>query len=232
MIPKIIHYVWVGGQPKSKEIQACLASWKRRLPDYQIIEWNESNIDLHENKYIEQAYAAKKWAFVSDYVRAKALEQQGGIYLDTDVMVLTDFDDLLGDRAFIGFENQDYLSAAIIAAEAHHPLMKDILHYYDGLDFTFDQKNQMAGVNSLSVTEILQKYGLQRGNFDQTLRDGIHVYPDGILCNPSPESRSIHLFTGTWIDGRQSWKHDLVVFLKLHIKTQKQAKIYYRLFRR
>ena len=99
MIPKIIHYVWVGGQPKSKEIQACLASWKRRLPDYQIIEWNESNIDLHENKYIEQAYAAKKWAFVSDYVRAKALEQQGGIYLDTDVMVLTDFDDLLGDRA-------------------------------------------------------------------------------------------------------------------------------------
>lgn len=233
MIPKIIHYVWVGGNPKSKTIQTCLASWRKRLPDYEIIEWNEDKLDLNANKYVKQAYQAKKWAFVSDYVRAKALYEMGGIYLDTDVMVLKDFTDLLNDRAFIGFENNDYLSAAIIAAEKGHPFMADILHYYDDLDFAFDQKDQLAGVNSLSVTEILkEKYGLKTGNQEQVLKEGIHVYPDGILCNPSPQSRSIHLFTGTWLEGKNSWKHDLVTFLKLHIRSQKAAKIYYQLFRR
>ena len=70
MIPKIIHYVWVGRNPKSKLIQECIATWKKKLPNYQIIEWNEDNFDIHENSYIEQAYTAKKWAFVSDYIRA------------------------------------------------------------------------------------------------------------------------------------------------------------------
>ena len=233
MIPKIIHYVWVGGAPKSKVIQKCIASWQKRLPDYQIIEWNEDKIDLHANRYVEQAYQAKKWAFVSDYVRAKALCDMGGIYLDTDVMVLDSFDNLLSDRAFIGFENNDYLSAAIIGCEKGHPLANDILHYYDDLDFTFDQGDQLAGVNSLSVTDIaVDKYGLKKGNFDQVLKNGLHVYPDGILCNPSPDSLSIHLFTGTWLEGKNSFKHDLVTFLKLHITSQKRAKIYYQAFRR
>jgi mannosyltransferase OCH1-like enzyme len=74
MIPKKIHYVWVGHNPKSPIIEECIATWKKKLPDYQIIEWNEDNFDMHENRYIEQAYAAKKWAFVSDYVRARCLK--------------------------------------------------------------------------------------------------------------------------------------------------------------
>lgn len=232
MIPKIIHYIWVGKSPKSKAIKACIASWKKRLPDYKIIEWNEDNIDLHENRYIEQAYNAKKWAFVSDYVRAKAIDEMGGIYLDTDVMVLKSFDTLLKDRAFIGFENQDYLSAAIFGAEKGHPFVKELLHYYDDLDFKFDPNDQMAGVNSLSVTDILKKFGLKTGNYDQVIDEGIHVYQDGFLCNPSPDSYSIHLFTGTWMNGKKSWKHDLVVWLKLHIKTPRAANMYYKAFRR
>lgn len=121
MIPKNYPLCLGGRNPKSKTIQTCLASWQKRLPDYEIIEWNEDKLDLNANKY-QQAYQAKKWAFVSDYVRAKALYEMGGIYLDTDVMVLKDFAGLLNDRAFIGFENNDYLSAAIIAAEKGHPL--------------------------------------------------------------------------------------------------------------
>ncbi|KAA8807477.1 glycosyl transferase, partial [Lactobacillus crispatus] len=101
MIPKKIHYVWVGHNPKSPIIEECIATWKKKLPDYQIIEWNEDNFDMHENRYIEQAYAAKKWAFVSDYVRARAIYEQGGIYLDTDVRVVDKLDSLLNDSAFI-----------------------------------------------------------------------------------------------------------------------------------
>lgn len=232
MIPKIIHYVWVGRNPKSKLIQECIATWKKKLPNYQIIEWNEDNFDIHENSYIEQAYTAKKWAFVSDYIRAKAIYTQGGIYLDTDVRVLDRLDPLLNDKAFIGFENNEYLSAAIFGAEKGHPLMKDILDYYDQKNFTFDSNNQLAGVNSLSVTEIVTKnYGLKLGNFDQNLSQGLHVYNDGVLCNPSSSSKTIHLFTGTWMNGRHSLKQKIVTTLKRHISNPTEAKIYQKLIR-
>lgn len=227
MIPKIIHYVWVGHNPKSKLIKECIATWKKNLPDYQFIEWNEDNFNMHENRYIEEAYQAKKWAFVSDYIRARAIYEMGGIYLDTDVRVIADLAPLLDDRAFIGFENSNYLSAAIFGAEKGHPLIKDILDYYQDRSFEFDNQNQMAGVNSISVTDILlDRYGLQVGNQEQMLKEKIHVYPDGILCNPSAESKSIHLFTGTWMNGKHSFKHQLVIFLKRHINTPKEAGVY------
>ena len=227
MIPKTIHYVWVGHNPKSKVIQECIATWKEKLPDYKFIEWNEDNFDMHENKYIEQAYKAKKWAFVSDYIRAKAIYEQGGIYLDTDVRVIDSLTPLIDNKAFIGFENNNYLSAAIFGAEKGHPFMQDILDYYKDRNFEYDVNNQMAGVNSVSVTDMLiDKYGLKIGNKEQELKDGIHVYPDGVLCNPSSSSLSIHLFTGTWMNGRHSFKHKIVTFLKRHINTPKESVLY------
>lgn len=232
MIPKIIHYVWVGDVPKSPIINECIATWKKKLPDYQIIEWNESNFNMHENRYIEGAYAAKKWAFVSDYIRARAIYEQGGIYLDTDVRVLTKLDSLLADRAFIGFENNDYLSAAIFGAEKGHPFIQDILDYYHDRDFSFDDNNQMAGVNSLSVTDIVkEQFALKTGNFEQHLKDGLHIYPDGVLCNPSVDSKTIHLFTGTWMNGKHSVKQKIVTSLKRRISTPKEAGLYQKLIR-
>lgn len=231
MIPRKIHYIWVGRNPKSKIIQECIATWHKKLPDYEIIEWNEDNFDMHENQYIEEAYKAKKWAFVSDYIRAKVIFEQGGIYLDTDVRVIDKLDSLLDNAAFIGFENNDYLSAAIFGAEKGHPFMQSILDYYQGRKFEFDENNQMAGVNSLSVTDIVKKYGLKTGNFEQELQDGIHVYPDGVLCNPSSESKSIHLFTGTWLSGEHTWKEKLVTSIKRRISTPKQAGLYQKLVR-
>ena len=232
MIPKIIHYVWVGHNPKSKIIEECIQTWHEKLPDYKIIEWNEENFDMHENRYIEEAYAAKKWAFVSDYIRARVIYEQGGIYLDTDVRVIDKLDELLTNRAFIGFENKDYLSAAIFGAESGHPFIKDILNYYVGLDFKFDKNNQMAGVNSLSVTDILKEnYDLKTGNFEQLLKDDIHVYSDGVLCNPSAYSKTIHLFTGTWMDGKHSFKQKVVTALKRHISTPREAAIYQKIIR-
>ncbi|GAA3627736.1 glycosyltransferase [Lactobacillus hamsteri] len=232
MIPKIIHYVWVGHNPKSKIIEECIKTWHEKLPDYKIIEWNEENFDMHENRYIEEAYAAKKWAFVSDYIRARVIYDQGGIYLDTDVRVIDKLDELLINSAFIGFENKDYLSAAIFGAENGHPFIKDILDYYINRDFKFDKNNQMAGVNSLSVTDILKEnYDLKTGNFEQLLKDDIHVYSDGVLCNPSAYSKTIHLFTGTWMDGGHSFKQKVVTALKRRISTPREAAIYQKIIR-
>ncbi len=227
MIPKIIHYVWVGGQPKPKKIQTCMKTWAHHLQDYKIIEWNEDNFDLHGNAYVEQAYRAKKWAFVSDYIRAKVVYEYGGIYLDTDVLVLSDLKDLLQHRAFTGFENRDNPFTAVFGAEPKHPLLKDMVQFYDHRDFSFDRQDQMAGVNTVSVSDILkQKYGAQPNDQEQDLKEGIHVYPDGVLCNPSSRSKTIHVFTGTWMEGQKPWKRRLVTQIKLKIKTPRQAGLY------
>ncbi|MCO6531233.1 MULTISPECIES: glycosyltransferase family 32 protein [Lactobacillus] len=232
MIPKIIHYVWVGGNPKPKNIQRCMKTWQKHLQDYQIIEWNEDNFDIHENKYVEQAYKAKKWAFVSDYIRAKAVYEMGGIYLDTDVLVLDNLESLLNNRAFVGFENPANPFTAVFGAEKHHPLLKDMLAYYDDRNFSFDHNDQLAGVNTVSVSDILKtKYQAQPNNKEQVLSSGIHVYPDGILCNPSPKSKTIHVFTGTWMEGAKPLKRKLVTALKVRIKTQKEAALYAKIFR-
>ena len=88
MIPKIIHYCWFGRNSKSKIILKCIESWRKFMPDYEIIEWNEDNFNVKQNEYVKSAYNNKKWAFVSDYARMKVLYQYGGIYFDTDVELL------------------------------------------------------------------------------------------------------------------------------------------------
>ena len=101
-IPKIIHYVWMGGKEKPPKIKKCIKTWKKHLKDYEFIEWNEKNFDINSNSFVKKMYENKKWAFVSDYVRAYAIYNYGGIYLDTDVFVIDKLDSLLNSRAFVG----------------------------------------------------------------------------------------------------------------------------------
>ena len=56
MIPKIIHYCWFGRNEKSEKIKFCMDSWKKYLPDYEIIEWNEDNFHINEIKYVNENY--------------------------------------------------------------------------------------------------------------------------------------------------------------------------------
>ena len=105
MIPKKIHYVWVGGNEKNNTIKQCMKTWGKHLEGYEVIEWNENNFDIDSHPFVKAAYKAKKWAYVSDYIRAYVIYKYGGIYLDTDILVLDNFDRFLNNRAFVGFEN-------------------------------------------------------------------------------------------------------------------------------
>lgn len=113
-IPKIIHYIWVGGREKSDLAKKCIESWKKFCPDYKIKEWNETNFDMEQNLYLKQAYQAKKFAFVSDYMRLKVLFDYGGIYMDTDVELTKPLDEFLVHRAFSGFENKVWMPTAVM----------------------------------------------------------------------------------------------------------------------
>jgi len=230
MIPKIIHYVWVGNNPKPKDIKKCMKTWKKHLKDYKIIEWNESNFDISSHPFVKKAYEAKKWAYVSDYIRMYAIYNYGGIYLDTDVLVLENFDKFLNNKVFVGFERENYPFTAVFGAEKKNKFIKKLLDYYDNLDaYNFDFENN----NTISVSNILiNEYGCSKENKEQLLKDGIKVYKDDILCNPSKNSTTVHIFTGTWLEGVKPLKRKIVTALKTNIKTKKQAEIYKKIFMR
>lgn len=223
MIPKKIHYVWMGKKEKPKAIKKCMKTWKKYLADYEIIEWNENNFDINQHPFVKAAYEAKKWAFVSDYVRAWAIYKYGGIYLDTDVFVIDKLDDLLKNKAFVGYEQPDYPFTAVFGAEKGHEFIKDIINYYDNLDaysFNFNDNN------TLSVSKLLiEKYNCKTGNIEQMLKTGIKVYKDDVLCNPSKNSKTVHLFYGSWTGTSKlkRFKHD---FLRSKLCNKRNIRIY------
>lgn len=139
-IPKLIHYCWFGGNPIPDALRRCMDSWKL-LEDagYRIIRWDESNCSFDENAFVRRCYREKKWAFVSDFYRAKALHEWGGIYLDTDVAVRRPFDAFLNDSAFIGFSCGCALSTAVIGAQKGSPFIKGILDMYETQRFYTEQ---------------------------------------------------------------------------------------------
>ena len=104
VIPKIIHYCWFGGNELSELAKKCISSWRKYCPDYEIIEWNESNFDINLCQYVREAYKEKKWAFVSDYARFWILYNFGGIYMDTDVELIKSIDDLVEYGSYMGCE--------------------------------------------------------------------------------------------------------------------------------
>lgn len=113
MIPKKIHYCWFGRNPLPELAVRCIESWKKYCPDYEIIEWNEDNYDINKISYVKEAYQARKWAFVTDYVRLDVVNQYGGIYLDTDVELLKSLDPLLKYKSFFGMEEGKFIATGL-----------------------------------------------------------------------------------------------------------------------
>jgi len=217
IIPKTIHYVWMGGKEKPKAIKKCMKTWKKHLSDYEFIEWNEKNFDINSHPFVKAAYKAKKWAFVSDYVRAWAIYNYGGIYLDTDVFVISSLNELLENKAFVGYEHPDFPFTAVFGAVKYHPLIKDMKDYYDKLDsysFNFEDNNTISVSNLL-----IEKYGCKKGNIEQLLKHDIKVYKEGVLCNPSLESKTVHVFLGSWLDNSK-WKARLHEFLRMRLNNK------------
>ena len=131
MIPKIIHLCWLSGDPYPAKIAKCLETWKKYLPDYQVMLWDTNRFDLNSSVWVKQAFEKKKYAFAADYIRFYALYHHGGIYLDSDVEVLRSFDDLLDLPYFIGAEKAGTPEAAIMGAESGCDWIKQCLDYYN-----------------------------------------------------------------------------------------------------
>lgn len=207
-IPKIIHYCWFGKGDKPDLIKKCIESWKENLIDYKFIEWNEENFKIESNNFVKEAYYAKKYAFVSDYVRAYALYNYGGIYLDTDVEVFKSFDDLLDNKSFWGFEEKNFIGTSTIGSIPKNKFLKEFLNSYEKKGFKQKDGTYNMDTNVYIVTEMLKKYGLKtNGNYQVIYEIGV-VYPqtyfspyDYINCRykNSNDTYAMHHFYKSWL---------------------------------
>ena len=215
MIPKIVHYCWFGKGEKPDKVKECIQSWKDKLPDYQIIEWNEDNFDVNALKYTKDAHEAKKYAFVSDVARVKALYEYGGIYFDTDVEVLKDFDDsILEKDCVLGFEEGNYIATSFMACKANHDLMKDFYNLYLNLNFVDENGQIISGTNVTKLTNMLCNKGLVRNNEFQEIED-ITIYPQeyfspydygNCIYKITEKSICVHHFLVSWMSKKEVFK--------------------------
>jgi len=177
MIPKKIHYVWLGGASKPHLVNMCILSWKDKLPDHEIVEWNEDNFPLQEefvkSRFLEQCYNRKLWAFVSDYMRVYLLSRHGGVYLDTDIYLLKSLHPLTGNHCFMGFERDDLVNLAIAGSPPDCPLWHDMLSFYRSEVWS----SKMFMIPQILTSILVKNYGLKLNGAEQILGDTAHVYP-------------------------------------------------------
>ena len=212
MIPKVIHYVWVGPAKKPSSVEKCINSWKKNCPDYQIIEWNEKSFESIKNRYLEEAYAAGKYAFVSDVLRLHAL-LSGGIYCDTDLEITKNLDVFLENSFFMSFEFNPAIrtqikvpSTALIGSEANSAVIKDLLEEYKTLRFKKEDGSYDLTPNVMRFQRYFQKnykYAYARSKIDEKLQlaPGIVIFPFYFFSRPiiGHKNYAIHHFDGSWL---------------------------------
>lgn len=135
MIPKKLHYCWFGNNPKPKTFQDCLASWQQFCPDFEIIEWNEVNSEKYTNAFYRNALRKKKYAFVADYIRAKVFFEQGGVYLDTDMLLIKPIEDLLRFDFFTSEEVKERVAFGLFGVVPGHRFLQQMVHFYNTTEF-------------------------------------------------------------------------------------------------
>lgn len=211
MIPKIIHYCWLSGDPYPEKIQKCIASWKEKLPDYKIKLWDMNSFDINSVQFVKEAVSLKKWAFAADYIRLYALCTEGGIYLDSDVLMQKSFDEFLENDFFTAVEfhpncvkdnntlellNADGSSknpgerkpgigiqAAVMGAVPEHPYVKEAMKWYQENHFILeDGKLNNVFIAPDVLAMVAENYGFKYKNERQILKDNMLILPSNIIA--------------------------------------------------
>lgn len=217
IIPKKIHYIWVGGKPLPVEFQQNIETWRKFNPDYEIICWNESNYDFLKCDYIREAYESKQWGFVPNYARLDIIYHHGGIYLDTDVEVIQNFDKLLNDDVFMNMGCADRINQGCgFGAVAGHQMIGDMMKVFEQSHFVLP--NGIPGKKACHtyIHPVIKKYGFELKNSYQK-KNQIVIYPcevmspltiDGMEDFCTEKTVSMHKEVGAWKNDEEKYAAD------------------------
>ena len=205
MIPKRIHYCWLSDEPFPRKIRKCMDTWRKTHPDYEIVRWSTANFDVNAIPYVKEAFEARKWAFAADYIRMYALYTEGGIYLDSDVVLLKRFDDFLDNSFFSSMEyhplqiekcgTMQYIDsegrrtadkyiegiqiqAAVMGAEKGCPFVKQVMDWYKDKHFVNEDGSIATNVLSPYIyARVAGDMGCRYKDSDHQLPGSFHIYP-------------------------------------------------------
>ena len=211
MIPKVIHYVWLGGKPLPKLAEKCIKSWKKFAPDYEIKEWNEANLNIQKYPFAQKAMELKDYAFASDVMRLDVLYENGGIYLDVDVELIRPIDEFLTHPSFIGLESKNLINpGAIYGSIAKNQDILDILEIYKSMNYIKDGKP-----NKILIPDIFTEYYKNKGfngKNELQILNSIAIYPTEYFSpydtitnklHKTQNTHSIHHLKGLWYTPKQ-----------------------------
>lgn len=213
MIPKKIHYCWFGRGKKNKLFYKCFDSWKKYYPDFEIIEWNEDNFDINQNKYMKQAYDYKKYAFVSDYARLKILYDEGGIYFDTDVEALKRVTDEILESGYFAKETFDKITTGLgFGVYPNNDIVKYMLDDYQNIEFINEDGTYDLTPCPIRNTESLTKRGY---TIEKTIKEigKTPIYNPEYFCgwdidnnhkSITKNTYTIHHYAASWTP--KSWR--------------------------
>lgn len=218
MIPKHVHYVWVGG-PLPEVQLAYIDTWRETNPGYQFTLWNESNIDFSIG-LLRRAYDERKWAKVADIARLVAVLRHGGVYLDTDIRLCKPLDPLLQHKCFFGFQEEkpsrDWVANGVIGAEQGHWFIAQALASLLSIRSLPGGMERPTKFGPKLITRLLLAEGLQAYS-----PAGVHVkdifvcptqyffpYPFGAEFDQScitPETYGVHFWERSWEKTVPAW---------------------------
>lgn len=254
MIPHILHYCWFGGDPLPELEQRCLASWTAHMPEWEYMRWDEASLTQalsplkggegcwldYMPLYVKQAYEARKFAFVSDYVRLWALEKFGGLYMDVDFMVYRPFDELMDKyAAFAGYEGSKRkpVMQGVIASEPHGAWVTDMLRTYDTRMFIKEDGSFDLTPNTSYFTDRLEAQGFVADGKEKDFTipslsgesaniPSLHVFPVHYFCPVlttgedvrTEETYCEHMGESSW--AKQTWKAKVLGLVSPKMKTK------------
>jgi hypothetical protein len=211
MIPKTIHYCWFSGESYPQLIKDCLHSWEEILSGYSIKKWDTTNTKF-DIPFAQRAFKEKKWAFLTDYIRMKILFEEGGIFLDTDVLMIKPFDDLLTYQSFWNFADNGMVEPVVIGAQKGNLLVRQCMKVYENID-----EKELASYTFVEIPKVITPIfigaGFKPNNQTQIIESDIVLNNIAFCSLPFIEadkrhpfsyttsnSYAIHLWNANWID--------------------------------
>ena len=216
MIPKVIHYCWLSGDPIPEKLQRCMDSWKKFLPDYEFVLWDLERFDIKTSQWVKEAFEARKYAFAADYIRLYAVYNYGGIYMDLGSELIRDIDDLTSLYECISAIEKSTCtvnSGLLLACKEHDSFVGEMLNRYDDLQYVNSDSFRISHTVNEMFTELLEEKGFERRDKTQYIDKWIILSSD--YFNPvygvggyhiKKNTYSIHRYTASWREPKEKYK--------------------------